>query len=165
MNPNHHAVVLYRVGNEYQQQNGEWVQLIGAENVGTHYETMYSVDASGQRVHRYTRRDYGRVTGSAHDYSDPRNLPPVVPLSYLLRREREIMEAAVELNPYTPDGDFDVRMFLLSCPARNLTLATVARRTGLEERRLEQLQNKRGEPASSLETCMLDLYYTGHVRD
>jgi len=32
-------------------------------------------DESG--VNRYTRRDFGRVTGSAHDYSDPRNTPPL----------------------------------------------------------------------------------------
>jgi Domain of unknown function (DUF3850) len=63
----------YRVGNIYRTQGGELVKFVGASNVGTSYETMFDEDG----VHRYTRRDFGRVTGSPHDYSDPRNTPPL----------------------------------------------------------------------------------------
>lgn len=46
---------------------------MAVHNEGTSYECME--DEAG--VNRYTRRDFGRVTGSAHDYSDPRNTPPL----------------------------------------------------------------------------------------
>lgn len=65
--------VPFRVGNEYQTQAGEWVRFVGIANEGTDYETMF--DEKGH--HRYTRRDFGRGTGTAHDYSDPGNTPPL----------------------------------------------------------------------------------------
>ena len=65
----------YRLGNTYQTQSGELVTLVEVANEGTHYETM----ACAQGIHRYTRRDFGRVTGSPFDYSDPRNIPPLYP--------------------------------------------------------------------------------------
>jgi hypothetical protein len=70
----------YRVGNRYMTQGGEEVTLNQVANYGTSYESM--CDDAG--VHRYTRRDFGRVTGSAHDYSDQRNIPPL----YTLRQEK-----------------------------------------------------------------------------
>lgn len=70
----------YRLGNRYMTQGGEEVTLNQVANYGTSYESM--CDAAG--VHRYTRRDFGRVTGSAHDYSDLRNIPPL----YTLRQEK-----------------------------------------------------------------------------
>lgn len=62
----------YEIGKSYQTQGGETVTFVGVANEGTIYETMH--DEHG--VHRYTTRDFGRVTGTAHDYSDPRNVPP-----------------------------------------------------------------------------------------
>lgn len=62
----------YRVGRSYKTQGGQTVRFVGVANAGTVYETMF--DEHG--VHRYTTRDFGRVTGTAHDYSDPRNVPP-----------------------------------------------------------------------------------------
>lgn len=62
----------YRLGVEYQTQGGEPVTFTEIANEGTMYETMACEDG----VHRYTRRDFGRVTGSPHDYSDHRNVPP-----------------------------------------------------------------------------------------
>lgn len=60
-------------GNWYVTQAGARVRCLGFKGVGTTHETWY--DAAN--VHRYSRRDFGRVTGSAHDYSEPRNcLPP-----------------------------------------------------------------------------------------
>lgn len=88
-------VVPYEVGGWYRQQNGEWVQLVGVASPGSHYECMYSIDADGQRIHRYTNRpgDYGRVTGSAHDYSDPRNIPPFIPESSMAELRQELAQA------------------------------------------------------------------------
>lgn len=66
-------LVPYIVGNQYRTQAGELVRFVSVHNEGTSYECME--DESG--VNRYTRRDFGRVTGSPHDYSDPRNTPPL----------------------------------------------------------------------------------------
>lgn len=57
----------------YETQSGEAVKFVAIHNAGTSYETME--DQHG--VNRYTRRagDIGRVTGTPHDWSDPRNLP------------------------------------------------------------------------------------------
>jgi hypothetical protein len=63
----------YVVGNQYFTQAGYLVRFVAVHNEGTSYECME--DEAG--VNRYTRRDFGRVTGSAHDYSDPRNTPPL----------------------------------------------------------------------------------------
>lgn len=63
----------YVVGNQYFTQAGDLVRFVAVHNEGTSYECME--DEAG--VNRYTRRDFGRVTGSAHDYSDPRNTPPL----------------------------------------------------------------------------------------
>jgi hypothetical protein len=63
----------YKLGETYTTLANERVKFVKIHNEETLYETME--DESG--VNRYTRRDYGRVTGSPHDYSDPRNVPPV----------------------------------------------------------------------------------------
>lgn len=65
--------VPYVLGNQYRTQGGDLVKLVTVANAGTSYESM----ACEAGVHRYTRRDLGRVTGSPHDYSDPRNIPPL----------------------------------------------------------------------------------------
>lgn len=56
----------------YETQAGEAIKFVAIHNAGTSYETME--DQHG--VNRYTRRagDIGRVTGTPHDWSDPRNL-------------------------------------------------------------------------------------------
>jgi hypothetical protein len=56
----------------YETQAGDRVKMVKIHNAGTSYETLE--DEHG--VNRYSRRadDVGRCTGSAHDYSDPRNL-------------------------------------------------------------------------------------------
>lgn len=65
--------VPFRLGNEYQTQAGEWVRFVSVHREGTDYETM--ADESG--CHRYTSRDFGRLTGTDHDYSHPGNTPPL----------------------------------------------------------------------------------------
>lgn len=61
----------YKLGETYTTQGGEEVIFVTIANEGTTYEAMG--DQHG--VYRYTRRDWGRVCGSPHDYSDPRNVP------------------------------------------------------------------------------------------
>jgi hypothetical protein len=62
----------YVVGNQYRMQGGGYVRFVGVTRPGSSYECMYDEDG----VHRYTRRDFGRVTGTPH-YTDPRNTPPL----------------------------------------------------------------------------------------
>lgn len=61
------------LGQRYQTLDGDWVRFVKVHNKGTMYETMEDEDG----VNRYTRRDYGRCTGSHHSY--PKNVIP--PLS------------------------------------------------------------------------------------
>lgn len=63
----------YILGNQYRTQGGDLVRFVIVHNEGKSHETME--DEHG--VNRYTRRDFGRCTGTAHDYSDPRNTPPL----------------------------------------------------------------------------------------
>lgn len=63
----------YIIGNQYRTQAGDLVRFVAVHNEGTRYECME--DEAG--VNRYTRRDFGRVTGTCHEYSDPRNTPPL----------------------------------------------------------------------------------------
>jgi hypothetical protein len=69
--------VPFVLGNQYQQLDGTWVRFVEVHNAGTEYETM--VDENG--VNRYTSRDFGRCTGTAHDYSCPQNTPPMYVVS------------------------------------------------------------------------------------
>ncbi|QNN99825.1 hypothetical protein P67b_00066 [Ruegeria phage Tedan] len=84
----------YEIGRRYKTLGGEYVLLEGHGGdrrdrpctKGTTYETVFSVDDTGKRVHRYSssdRTDAGRVTGSnfgrtPNEPPDPRNLvwPP-----------------------------------------------------------------------------------------
>lgn len=61
----------FELGKKYTTLEGKVVKFVAIHNEGTSYETM--VDEEG--VNRYTRRDYGRVTGTPHDYSCKRNTP------------------------------------------------------------------------------------------
>ena len=65
--------VPFIVGNYYRTQAGALVRFVWVHSEGTSYETME--DESG--VNRYTRRDFGRVTGSPHDFSHPGNVQPL----------------------------------------------------------------------------------------
>ena len=66
------AFFRFEVGKSYRTIGGDIVTIMGFTNEGLHYETVY--DQHG--VHRYTDASYsaGRVTGTAHDCSDPRNI-------------------------------------------------------------------------------------------
>lgn len=64
--------VPYVLGNFYRTQGGGLVRFVKVHNKGTTHESME--DESG--VNRYTNRDFGRCTGSCHEYSDPRNVLP-----------------------------------------------------------------------------------------
>ena len=58
--------VAYLVGNTYQRMDGTFAKIIGVGN-----QTVFDEDG----CHYYNRSgDRGRVTGTAHDYSHPRNL-------------------------------------------------------------------------------------------
>lgn len=60
------------LGQTYRTQDGKAVTMRTLHNAGTEYETMLGTDG----LQRYSRRidDSGRVTGTNHDYSDPRNI-------------------------------------------------------------------------------------------
>ncbi|WP_312784635.1 hypothetical protein [Brevundimonas sp.] len=89
--------VPFVVGNQYRTQGGDMVRFVSVHRAGTSYETMADEDG----VHRYTMRDFGRVTGTDHDYSDPRNTPPLYarPAPDALRVAVEALEAAREVLP------------------------------------------------------------------
>lgn len=62
----------FLIGHTYKQLNKEVVLILGVSNPNTSHETVYSMDGKGKFIHRYNRRDIGRVTGC--DVDDPRNL-------------------------------------------------------------------------------------------
>lgn len=68
---------MYLVGHSYKQLNKNTVLIVGVSNFNTDGETVYSIDGDGNVVHRYNRRDFGRVTGTEHSKPDPRNLEPL----------------------------------------------------------------------------------------
>lgn len=77
--PNPHTGVplpppMYLVGHSYKQRDKNTVLIVGVSNFNTEAETVYSIDGKGTVVHRYNRRDFGRVTGTDHNNPDPRNL-------------------------------------------------------------------------------------------
>lgn len=78
----------YQLGHSYRTVGGDVVRLVGCENATDTYQTMCCKD----RVHRYTARDFGRVTGTSWEpgRADPRNLryppEPVIPAEEDQRR-------------------------------------------------------------------------------
>jgi Ribosomal protein L7/L12 C-terminal domain len=77
--PNPHTGVplsppMFLVGHSYKQRDKNTVLILGVSNFNTTGETVYSMDPTGAVVHRYNRRDFGRVTGTDHNVPDPRNL-------------------------------------------------------------------------------------------
>jgi hypothetical protein len=65
---------MYLVGHSYKQLDKNVVLILGVSNFNTEDETVYSISSEGRVVHRYNRRDFGRVTGTDHNNPDPRNL-------------------------------------------------------------------------------------------
>ena len=62
----------FEIGKEYETQGGELVKVLGRTTL-VGYECVYCIDG----IHRYDRStsdsDAGRVTGTDHDYSEPKN--------------------------------------------------------------------------------------------
>ncbi|MCA1800821.1 MAG: ribosomal protein L7/L12 [Actinobacteria bacterium] len=65
---------MFLVGHTYKQVDGATVLILGTSNTNTLYETTYSMTSHGDVIHRYNRRDFGRVTGSSMDGPSPLNL-------------------------------------------------------------------------------------------
>lgn len=72
-NPAPASLEPFILGNSYRTFGGDLVKLVEVSNAGTVYETM----ACEAGVHRYTTRDFGRVTGTSFSDPDPRNLMPL----------------------------------------------------------------------------------------
>lgn len=68
---------MFLVGHSYEQVDGNVVLMLGLSNRETSHETIYSIDDKGNVVHRYNRRDFGRVTGTSFTEPDPRNLKEI----------------------------------------------------------------------------------------
>jgi hypothetical protein len=76
-------VARFKEGRRYRCMGGTMVTVLQCVGVRG-YETVRCSDVSENApngVHRYNRStgrgvDQGRVTGTAHDFSDPRNLDP-----------------------------------------------------------------------------------------
>lgn len=64
------AFGLFKVGEQYSTLAAKKVKLIGVAGAGTTFETMFDED----NIHRYTNRDFGRVTGTDFNNPDPRNI-------------------------------------------------------------------------------------------
>lgn len=73
------ASFVFKIGETYETQSGNFVKVMGRTSFAG-YESLLCSD----RKHRYDRStdsaDAGRVTGTAHDYSDGANFvrPPRV---------------------------------------------------------------------------------------
>lgn len=65
-------IAPFELGVTYKTVSGEDVVFVKVHREGTSYETMECADG----VNRYTQRDYGRVTGTSFDHSDPRCVLP-----------------------------------------------------------------------------------------
>lgn len=68
--------VPFVVGNFYRTLDDTLVRFVRTHHEGMGDETME--DEAG--IHRYTRRDFGRVTGTDHHTPDPRNVLPLFQL-------------------------------------------------------------------------------------
>lgn len=65
-------IAPFELGVTYKTVSGEDVVFVIVHREGTSYETMECANG----INRYTRRDFGRVTGSPFDHSDPRCVLP-----------------------------------------------------------------------------------------
>ncbi len=99
----------FELGKTYRTQAGSWVKIIEINNTPG-YETVRGDDHEpdwiddkgkahtlGWRYNREGKNERGRCTGSAHDFSDPRNLIPEDDMSFaemaqtalILERQRD----------------------------------------------------------------------------
>ncbi|MDT8925239.1 hypothetical protein RBE51_20815 [Pseudomonas taiwanensis] len=90
--------VPFVVGNFYRTLGGSLVRFVRTHNEGMMHETME--DEAG--IHRYTRRDFGRVTGTDHHTPDPRNVLPLFQLppqaaQQAIERQLQLDLALVEI--------------------------------------------------------------------
>lgn len=85
--------VPYVLGNFYRTQDGGLVRFVKVHNEGTSYESME--DESG--VNRYSNRDFGRCTGSCHEYSDTRNVRPTYSVEVVVGLVDEIERLKAQL--------------------------------------------------------------------
>lgn len=60
----------FKLGEKYLTLAGDEVVFVHISNEQTTYETM----CCDKGIHRYTRRDYGRCTGTDHNNPDPLNV-------------------------------------------------------------------------------------------
>ena len=65
---------MYLVGMTYLQVSKAPTLIIGVANYNTRWETVYSIGSDGTPVHRYNRRDFGRVTGTQDSPNDLKRL-------------------------------------------------------------------------------------------
>ena len=74
---------MFKVGETYKTVSGQEVTIAGIVHKGLEHECVYTVNEHGPRIHRYNRRDFGRVTGTDHNNPDPDNLVeiPMRPVS------------------------------------------------------------------------------------
>lgn len=80
----------FQLWESYRTLAGDWVRIVEVSERHPGYETVRGDDFPGTTLGwRYNRSthnsDLGRCTGTAHDFSDPRNLIPWTPrLNFLL---------------------------------------------------------------------------------
>ena len=104
------AVGIMKVGEAYNAFDGSQILMVGVgpENRGTTYETMF--DELG--VHRYSTRDFGRVTGTT---DDPRSLKlgPWYDCEDIYAESKpELLISVTELDPCEEDKGHDGRHLL-----------------------------------------------------
>lgn len=102
MNKSHLNIkpVPFVLGNFYRTQGGKLIRFVKIHNEGTSHETVE--DESG--VNRYSQRDFGRVTGTCHQYSDERNVLPTYSIEVVdgLLAEIESLKAQLAALQSTP---------------------------------------------------------------
>lgn len=106
VNKSHHNIkpVPFVLGNFYRTQGGSLIRFVKVHNEGTSYETFE--DESG--IHRYTQRDFGRVTGTCHEYSDPRNVRPTYSIDVVDGLLAEIELLKTQLSSLQPALEVEV---------------------------------------------------------
>lgn len=96
--------VPFVLGNFYRTQGGQLIRFVEVHNEGTSHETM--TDESG--VHRYTQRDFGRVTGTCHEYSEPRNVLPTYSIEVVDGLLAEIESLKAQLAALQPASEVEM---------------------------------------------------------
>lgn len=68
---------MFEVGKTYKTQEGEDVTVLGRTGLDDELRKGYECLECSDGIYRYDRStssvDAGRATGTAHDYSDPKN--------------------------------------------------------------------------------------------